>query len=197
MPELNPAFAQLQHIIKSRRTTKSKNMNGKKIADEVIMQLLELAHWAPNHGNTEPWLFFVYKDESLSKFGKAHAELFMQHAPEEKRNEKSYNKYLHAGDEASHLIIAVMKRGNNLKIPYVEELEAASAAVQNILLGATALGIASIWNSGGMTHHLSMKEYLNLDEEDEIVAIIYLGYTDEMKEGKRIVPFEEKVIWVE
>lgn len=192
-------FAQLQQIIKSRRTTKSKNMNGKKITDAQIMQLLELAHWAPNHGNTEPWLFYVYKEETLRKFGQAHAEMFMKYAPEEKRNQKAYEKYLHAGDKASHLIIAVMKRGSNPKIPAIEEIEAASATVQNILLGATALGIASIWNSGGMTHHPAMKEYLKLDNEDDLViGLIYLGYTDEnQKEGKRNVPFEEKVVWVE
>jgi nitroreductase len=198
MPETNSAFAQLQQIIKGRRTTKSKNMNGRKIADSQIMALLELAHWAPNHGNTEPWLFYVYKDDSLRKFGLAHAEMFMQYAPEEKRNQKAYEKYLHAGDKASHLVIAVMKRGNNPKIPAIEEIEAASAAAQNILLGAAALGIATIWSSGGMTHHPAMKKHLELGEDDLVIALIYLGYTDEKPhEGKRTVPFEEKVVWVE
>jgi nitroreductase len=37
-------------------------MNGKKIPDEQITSLFELADRAPTHGLTEPWRFIVYAD---------------------------------------------------------------------------------------------------------------------------------------
>jgi hypothetical protein len=41
------------------------------------------------------------------------------------------------------VIIAIMKRGNLPKIPAFEEMAATSCAVQNLLLGATALDMAT------------------------------------------------------
>lgn len=89
-----------------------------------------------------------------------------------------------------------MKRGNNPKITALEEIAAVSCAVQNFSLGASALNIAMLWGSGGMTFHPAMKSYLGLLEEDHMMGILYLGHTDEpLKEGKRIVPLSEKIIW--
>ncbi len=164
-------------------------MNGKVIPDETINQLLALADWAPTHGRTEPWRFFVYGGDALRQFGKTHAELYWQHTAEDKRQEATYEKLEHNVDKASHLIIAVMKRGENIKIPQLEEVAAASAAIQNILLGATALGIASFWSTGGMTHSHALKEHLKLGADDIIMGLVYMGYTDEpAKEGVRNMP---------
>jgi len=91
-----------------------------------------------------------------------------------------------------------MKRGINDKIPQLEEIAAVSAAIQNILLGATALDIASFWSTGGMTHKNAMKKYLGLDDEDIVMGLIFMGYTDEpIKEGFRNIPFNEKVSWLQ
>ena len=191
------SFEQLQAIIKNRRSISWAKMNGQIIPDETVNQLLSLADWAPTHGRTEPWRFLVYGGEALKQFGKAHADLYWQHTAEDKRQEATYEKLVHNVDKASHLVIAVMKRGENIKIPQLEEIAAASAAIQNILLGATALGIASYWSSGGMTHSHALKEHLHLAADDIIMGLIYLGHTDEpAKEGARNIPISEKVNWI-
>ncbi len=172
-------------------------MNGQLIPDETVNQLLALADWAPTHGKTEPWLFLVYTGEALKNFGKAHADLYWQHTAEDKRTEATREKLEHNVDKASHLVVAAMKRGDNVKIPQLEEVAAVSAAVQNILLGATALGISSFWSSGGMTHTHALKEHLGLAADDIIMGLIYLGHTDEpAKEGVRNIPLTQKVKWV-
>lgn len=192
-----PSFENLQSIINHRRTTKAANMNGKSIPDEQIKALLHLADRAPNHAQTEPWRFWVYSGETLENFGKDHALLYWKHTQEEKRNKTKYDKLIHSAQQASHLIIVVMKRTENARIPVLEETAAVSAAVQNMLLGATALNIASIWSTGGMTHHPALKDYLGLNDEDVIMSMLYLGYTDEpSKNRKRNIPLEEKVKWV-
>lgn len=171
-------------------------MNGKIIPDEQIKKLIELADWAPTHGRTEPWRFFVYTGAALKQFAIAHADIYWQHTPEDKRTTTAFENLQHTTDNVSHLIIATMKRGTNPKIPKLEEIAATSAAMDNILLGATALGISSFWSTGGMTHHPALKEHLQLSEEDLVMGLIYLGYSDEAaKEGKRQVPVTEKAIW--
>lgn len=189
----NKTFETLRAVIRSRRSVKAAAMNGQKISEDELQQILELAHWAPTHGRTEPWHFFVYEGAALRQFGQTHAQLYWDNTPEEKRNEASRDKLITATEKASHLLVAVMKRSNNPKIPAIEEIAATCAAIQNILLGATALGIASFWNSGGMTHQPALKEYLGLAAEDVVLGLIYLGYSDEIKEGKRITSIEDKI----
>jgi nitroreductase len=104
-------FEILKKIITGRRTTKAASMNGKLIPDEQVNELLALADWAPTHGRTEPWNFFVYTGEALAKFGQAHGDLYNTHTPEENRNPDTAGKLAAATEMPSHLIVAVMKRG--------------------------------------------------------------------------------------
>jgi len=188
-------FEIIADIIKNRRSIKPVKMNGKKIPDQQVSELLQLANWAPTHGRTEPWRFIVYAGEKVQEFCRRHAELYKAHTPVEKFEQGNFDKLLHNGDLASHIIIAVMQRGALPKIPALEEIAATAIAIQNILLGATAAGIASFWSTGGMAHHPVMKHFLQLKEEDIVMSILYLGYSDEQIEGKRQTQIEKKVIW--
>lgn len=171
-------------------------MNGAIIPDPVIWSLLELADHAPTHARTEPWRFFVYQEDALRQFCADHARLYWDNTPEDTRQQQTFNNLLHAGDMVSHLVVTVMKRTPETKIPVIEELAATAAAVQNLLLGAEAQGLAAIWNTGGMALKQPMKDYLSLAEEDIVVAFIYLGYTDQpKKEAQRNIPIAEKVKW--
>jgi nitroreductase len=191
---MDTKFTTVAENIKSRRSVKAQAMNGKKIPNGEIAALLELADWAPNHGNTEPWRFVVYED--TAKFCHPHAELYKSVTEEDKFESATFNKLFSQGDLASHIIVAVMKRGHLPKIPAFEEIAAASAAVQNILLAATSLNIASFWSTGGMALKPELKKLLNFGDDDQVMAVIYLGYSDEHPEGKRMIPIEEKIRWV-
>lgn len=171
-------------------------MNGREIPDEQILQLLELADWAPTHGHTEPWRFYIYGGKNLRRFGQLHSDLYWKHTEESKRSEAKRDKLTESARLASHLIITVLKRDAHGKIPQSEELSSVSAAMQNMLLGATALGIASFWSTGGMAYHPSLKALVGLGEEESVVGFLYLGYSDEpdRKRGRRI-PLSEKVAW--
>jgi nitroreductase len=187
-------FATLSTIIKNRRSVKAQMMNGKRIPDYQVQSLLELADWAPTHGLTEPWRFVVYANPT--DFCHEHARLYKEHTPAENFIEASYNNFYTQGDKASHVIIAIMKRGDLPKIPVKEEVEAVACSVQNILLGATALNIASFWNTGGMATKQPMKDFLGLGEHDQVAGVIYLGYADQHPAGSRKVPLDEKVKWL-
>lgn len=169
-------------------------MNGKKATNEQITQLLELADWAPTHGLTEPWRFVVYANPA--DFCHAHAGLYKQNTSAEEFSQGVYDNLSHQGDKASHVIISVMQRGNLPKIPAFEELAATACAVQNILLGATAAGLASYWGTGGMIQKPAMRTFLNLRDEDEVMGVLYLGYADEQPQGMRRISLTEKVKWV-
>ncbi|NNU33112.1 nitroreductase [Mucilaginibacter sp. S1162] len=191
---MSDTFSTISTIIKNRRTIKPFMMNGGKIPDEQIKELLELADWAPTHGLTEPWRFTIYTDPT--KFCYAHAEMYLTSTPADEFNRGVYDNFFHRGDKVSHVIIAVMQRGNLPKIPAFEEIAATSAAIQNILLGATALGVASFWSTGGMILKPAMKAFLNLRDEDEVMGVLYLGYADEQPQGVRRISLADKVKWM-
>jgi nitroreductase len=90
-----------------------------------------------------------------------------------------------------------MQKGANPNIPALEEICATAAAVQNILLGAQALGIAVLWSTGGNVQLPEMKEYLGLGQEDVMIGLLSLGYTDEPAKPGRRTPIEAKTKWIE
>lgn len=187
----------LAQIITNRRTVKPTSMNGQKIPDDVIKQLLSLADWAPTHGYTEPWYFVVYGGDAVKQFCSDHAELYKHNTPAAQFIQGNYEKLQHQGDLASHVIAICMKRGDNPKIPEIEEIAAVSCAVQNMWLGATALQLAAYWGSGGMTYTAAMQRYLGLRDQDKVLGFFYLGYADgDTPEGRRIKPLTEKVKWM-
>lgn len=190
------SFEILQEIIRNRRSTKPADMNGKQIDNALIYQLLELADWAPTHGRTEPWRFIVYEGAAKKAFFADQAELYKTHTEPEKFTQAKYEKLQQQGDPVSHIIVVYMKRTLNNSIPANEEAAAVAAAVENLLLGAAALGIGALWSTGGMTHHPSLKTYLGLKDEDMVMGILHLGYSDlPLKEGKRNIALGDKVDW--
>jgi nitroreductase len=189
-------FDNIREAIAARRSIKPATLNGKKIPDQQITQLLSLANWAPTHGYTEPWRFVVYSGDAVQQFCHQHAEMYKDNTPPEKFNPAKYQKQQHNGDKTSHIIAVYMQRGNNPNITTLEEICATAAAVQNILLGAEALGIGVLWSTGGAVLQPAMKEYLGLDEEDLVIGLLYMGYTDEPATPGRRTPIEAKTKWI-
>jgi len=189
-------FENIQGTIAARRSIKPATLNGKKIPDQQIAQLLSLANWAPTHGYTEPWRFVVYSGDAVQQFCHQHAEMYKDNTPPEKFNPAKYQKQQHNGDKTSHIIAAYMQRGNNPNITALEEICATAAAVQNILLGAEALGIGVLWSTGGAVLQPAMKDYLGLEEEDLVIGLLYMGYTDEPATPGRRTPIEAKTKWI-
>ena len=190
-------FNTLSEIIVSRRSNKPATFNGEKIEDSIITDLLNLAHWAPTHGRTEPWRFKVYANEGVSTFCEAHAALYKTNTDPETFTTAKFENLQKLGSQTSHIIGVYMQRQVPAKIPLVEEIAATAAAIQNILLGAEALGISALWSTGGMTHHPALKSFWGLADEDVVMGLLYLGYTNEpAAPGKRNGTAAEKTSWI-
>ena len=187
----------LTGIILSRRSSKPATFNGNKIEDTQIEALLNLAHWAPTHGRTEPWRFKDYANEGVTNFCEAHAALYKTSTDPEVFTTAKFEGLQKLGSQTSHIIGVYMQRQVPAKIAVVEEIAATAAAMQNILLGAEALGISALWSTGGMTHHPALKSFWGLAEEDVVMGLLYLGYSDAQgAEGKRNGTASEKTSWI-
>ncbi|MCB0836236.1 MAG: nitroreductase [Bacteroidetes bacterium] len=188
----------VNQLIRSRRSIFPRQYTGEKIPREDVEIILENAHWAPNHGKTEPWLFKVFTGKGLEEFAQKHADLYRELTPPDKFLENKYQKLQLNPLKSSHVIAICLNAGTNPKIPEMEEVAAVACAVQNMHLTATAMGLAAYWSSGGMTYHARMKDVLGLDENQKCLGFFYLAkYEGPTPEGHRKDSWETKVEWIE
>ena len=61
------------------------------------------------------------------------------------------------------------------KVPDIEQLMAAGAAAQNILLALHALGYVAAWKTGEAAYDTEVKKSLGMAADDHIVGFIYTG----------------------
>ena len=88
-----------------------------------------------------------------------------------------------------------MSRQKEERIPEIEEIEAVACAIQNMQLTATAYGIGSFWSSPKIIYSDSMKAFLELEEKDKCLGLIYLGYSKEEWPKSHRKPLEYNTVW--
>lgn len=189
----------VNQLIRQRRSIFPKDYSDEPVTHEEIEMILENAHWAPNHGKTEPWFFKVYSGDARAPLGEARAELYKKLTPVDKYDEKKYEKIKKRPTEAQYYIALCLKAGTNPKIPLLEEQAALAAAVQNMHLTATALGLAAYWSSGAYALRPETAKLLGLGENESCMGFFMVArpkVKDSWPKGYRKADWEEKVEWV-
>ena len=188
-------LSEITEIIKNRRTIYPQFYSSRKVHKEIIEHLLQNATWAPTHGMTQPWRFKVFTEESRKTLSDTLSMLYKQHTPTENFREDKFVKMQARPFQASAAIVAYMKRGDNPKIPEIEEISSVACAIQNLCLTATAYGIGSFWSTPKIIYTKEMNDFLKISDEDKCMGIIYLGYpNDEWPKGQR-KPIEYLTEW--
>ena len=188
-------LSEITEIIKNRRTIYPQFYSSRKVHKEIIEHLLQNATWAPTHGMTQPWRFKVFTEESRKTLSDKLSMLYKELTPIENFREDKFAKMQARPFQASAAIVAYMKRGDNPKIPEIEEISSVACAIQNLCLTATAYGIGSFWSTPKIIYTKEMNDFLKISDEDKCMGIIYLGYpNDEWPKGQR-KPIEYLTEW--
>lgn len=141
---------------------------------ELIEQLLDAAVQAPNHYKVRPWRFIVLTGAARERLGEILADILRQSKPDlpESAYEKERNKPLRAP-----VVIAVaVEKPSHPKEDLTENICAAAAATQNLLLAAHALGLGAKWRTGSPAYRPEVKKFLGLAPDQPLIAFVYLGY---------------------
>lgn len=145
-------------------------------ADQLDL-ILRAAAAAPDHGELRPWRFVVLRGAAKDAFGAVLAEAYLRRVesvgaiPEPAKLDKERTKL---GRAPVVVIVCAVNRHAD-KIPWLDQLGAANAAAQNLLLAATALGYGSMWRTGEPVFDEHVKAAIGLDDQDAIVGFCYLG----------------------
>jgi len=143
----------------------------KPVDDKLIGIILWAATHAPTAGNMKEWKFIVVKDP------KRKALLY-----------EAALKQAHVKNAAVDIVVGVdvetarLKYGDRGSLVYA--LEDGAAAIENMLLAATALGLGSCW-VGAMDEE-AVRHAVGLPHYVRPIAIVTIGYPDETPEKKEI-----------
>jgi nitroreductase len=165
----------------------------------LIEKLLSAAVQAPNHYKVRPWRFVVLTGAAREKLGEVMAQAFLDKLPdlppdaESKALEKERSKPLR-----SPVLIAVgVDKPAESKVIETENVCAAAAACQNLLLAAHALGLAAKWRTGEPARDPKVKKFLGFEPDQHLIAFLYLGYPEFEAEPVGRPSFEDCTVWMD
>jgi nitroreductase len=142
--------------------------------DEGALELLfASAAAAPDHGRLRPWRFVVIQGNGLGRFGDLLADHLRRSNPS--ATQESLQRERQKALRAPMIVVVAAICTPGGKIPVIEQILAAGAAAQNIMLAALALGFNSMWKTGAPAYDEQVKGALGLEAKDAIVGFLYLG----------------------
>jgi len=192
-------YENLLTVIKQRRTMRQYKPGLVPIED--VTKVLEAARWAASGNNTQPWEFVVVRDKD--KLRQVTEILLEQN---KQLREKSLN-FPHATKDylwnVSTIIIVCgdprfkpaypqSNASEELARMYWENseriyMQTITAAICNILLAATSLGLGTAWVTGASESPFDqqLKKVLKIPQELQPVCCIPLGYLPDERPSPR------------
>lgn len=153
--------------IRKRRSIRS--YTGSPIPKEDLEKIVDAGRLAPSGNNRQPWHFIVVTDKAMIQKLSIAAKWSVK---------------------AGAMIAVAMDTASKYWI------EDGSAAVENMLLAATALGAGTCWLEGNaLPHENSIKEWLKIPEGLKLLTLIPVGVPVEWPESKAKKPLEEILHW--
>jgi nitroreductase len=164
-------FEEFSALARARRTSMFVD-HDRDVPLELVAELCGLATWAPNHKKTWPWRFAVFTGDGRARLGDAMAdEMERTGFGDDAKRHKTRTKYLRT---PATLVVGCASHDNEML--HAENRDAVAAGVQNLLLGATTLGLASFWSTPAITQPPAVLELCGFDPDDRLVGVVYLGW---------------------
>ncbi|KIL46399.1 nitroreductase family protein [Jeotgalibacillus campisalis] len=175
--------SQLSKVIRERRSIKT-NYTSEPVQESLIMDILDDAVWAPNHGLREPWRFVFVSSKEKENF----IEKLVQTFPKEMQE----NRRLYFNQPAAFLII-VMPEDPRYK-QREEDFGAVSCLIQNIQLLAWEKKLGVVWKTNPHIVDPKVRSMLGVKPGEKIIGFLHLGFFKEEsipQARKRTNPLEK------
>ena len=197
-------YDQLLRLVRERRSIRS--FRDDPVDPGLIDRILEAARWAPSGGNRQPWRFAVVTSPEVRRqMGEAVQNAVDAYkaklAPE---RASGYSAYLDAFGQPSEapVVIGVFYRPGGRLLTAglrpelrddpdaaapaeVGALASASAAIQNLLLAAHALGLGACWMTGPLLAAPALCGLCGVPEGWKLCALVPVGHPTHQPEPPR------------
>jgi nitroreductase len=210
MPELYDLIEAARKIINDRRSVRQ--YADEPVSEEHLEMILEAARQAPSGENAQPWRFIIVKDAAMRKqlgavagggSGRRFTAEFVTQKMQERfssledeAKKKAIFEKLTSGRVSAFLSdapvsVVVCGRKDVWDLPYDT-----SAAIENMLLMVTALGLGACWVIApciDIRDEERLKELLGVPEEVKIVSIVSIGHPTRPHRPRPRIPLNELV----
>ncbi len=179
------------------------------VSREMVVALLEAAIRAPSPHNRQPWRFAVLSGPARARLAQAmgaqlRADLLrdgVEPAKAEQDVARSYQRIT----SASHCILACLTLRDMDRYPDAQRNQAehwmagqaVAAAIQNLLLRATELGLGACWMCAPLFCPQVVRDTLKLPADWEPQALITLGYPADAGKARGRMSVEAVTIWID
>ena len=145
----------LLELAAARRTHKT--FGPEPLSRPTLLELLEVARFAPTHHLNQPWRFRVLGPETLAELKRVAGE-------------KEAQKL----DRAPTLVLASAALTGDLVIDE-EDVCATAAAVMLVLLAATERGIATYWRTPNVLRTRPGREAVGIPPGERFLGLLHFG----------------------
>ena len=152
-------------VILSRRSIRS--YENKEIPKEVLDQIIEAGRQSPSAMNKQPYRFVIVTKSEIKKEMKAIFSRFLEKAP----------------------VVIVGCANTKARSTGKWAVIDTTIALQNMVIAAWSLGFGSCWIGG--FNEQKTRQALKIPEDWKIVALISLGYPDEILKPRKKKSTEE------
>ena len=146
----------VEEAIRTRRTHKV--YGSEPVARETLLELFELARWAPNHHLTNPWRFRVVGPEARAALKRAAGE-------------EAAAKL----DRAPTLVAVSAIQTREDPVADEEDLLAAGVAAYIVLLAAHARGLVGYWRTPGVLRTPEGRAAVGIPDSEHALGLLHLG----------------------
>ena len=210
MPEQLDLVEATMKIIQDRRSIRQ--YADKPVSEQHLDMILEAARQAPSGENAQPWRFIIVKDPATRKqlgaiagggsgrrFTAEYVTKQMQarfESLEDEAKKKAIFEKLTSGQVSAFLAdapvnIVVCGKKGVWDLPYDT-----SAAIENILLMVTALGLGACWVIApciDIRDEERLKDLLGVPEDVKVVSILSIGHPTRPHRTRPRLPIHELV----
>ncbi|MEM6645063.1 MAG: nitroreductase [Bacteroidota bacterium] len=178
MPVLNPTHDAVQRVIERRRTVH--RFRPERPDEQLLLDALSTARWAPNHRLTEPWRFYLFSPATIDAVARLNAEIVAAKRGEEAGQAK-YERWA-----AIPGWLAVTHERSEDPIRDQEDYAATACVIHNLSLLLWAQGIGMKWTTGTVTRDPRFFDLVQIDPERErLLGVLWYGYPEKVPQTRR------------
>ena len=182
-------FDEISGLIRTRRTSVFVD-KARDIPVEVVEELCALAQWAPNHKRTWPWRFALFTGNGRARLGEAFvADMTDRDFGDEGKRHKTLTKYLR-----TPAVLVFGAAADAKPSLHDENRDAVAAGIQNLMLAASTLGIATYWGTAPLMDSPRVLELCGFEPDVRLINVMYMGYATDAPEVPGRPPVEVHVI---
>lgn len=192
------------NAIRSRRSIRK--YQSKEVPKSMVEEIIRAGMLAPSSKNRQPWKFVVVtgkaKEEMLEIFQKGmEREKRIPLLPESAPHISGAAYTLEIMRQAPVIIFITNSLGTKVehsltieeRVSEICNTQSIGAAIENMTLTATELGLGSLWICDTYFAHQELREWLNVD--GELCAALAIGYADEQPSERPRKRIEDVVEW--